>query len=53
MLDCPENQLRAIDLGFGTVGVEGCGKKAIYKFATGAGWVNNTGAEEPKPGEKK
>lgn len=42
-LDCPEAQLQAADLGgSGSVGVSGCGKKAVYVFAAGAGWVNNT-----------
>ena len=51
-LECPESQLQVTDLGIQTVGVSGCSKKAIYKYAAGAGWVNNSGgdgaSEHPK-----
>jgi hypothetical protein len=52
-LGCSENQLQFRELGESTVGVEGCGKKAVYVWATGAGWVNNSASEESKAGEKK
>ncbi|MBN9162400.1 MAG: hypothetical protein J0I07_15675 [Myxococcales bacterium] len=45
-LGCPEPQLEVADLGEGTIGVAGCGKKAVYKWAYSAGWVNNTGVAE-------
>lgn len=53
-LECPEPQLQLTDLGDSAVGVAGCGKKAIYKWAYGAGWVNNSASEESKkePGKK-
>jgi|SRR6478609_2042011 len=49
-LSCPEAQLRTIDLGGGTQGVQGCGKKATYVekcdgqpgyIGTSCGWVLN------------
>jgi hypothetical protein len=48
-LECPEDQLAITDLGGWTVGVTGCGKKAVYKAVAGAGWVNNTGRREQEP----
>lgn len=45
-MECPEDQLQVTDLGGWTIGVTGCGKKAVFKLATGAGWVNNTATEE-------
>jgi hypothetical protein len=51
-MQCPEHQLELTDLGASTIGVSGCGKRAVYKATLGAGWVNNTGTEE-KAGEKK
>ena len=47
-LECPEPQLQLSDLGDSTVGVTGCGKKAIYKWVVGAGWVNNSASDESK-----
>lgn len=47
-LECPESQLEVTDLGAGTIGVAGCGKKAVYKWAHGAGWVNNTAIDESR-----
>ncbi len=51
-LECPESQLILTDLGDSTVGVAGCGKKAIYKYAFGAGWVNNSASDDSKTGKK-
>src|SRR5215213_3510575 len=47
-LQCPESELEVTDLGGWTIGVSGCGKRAIYKGVAGAGWVNNSGVEDPK-----
>ena len=54
-MGCPVEQLQVVDLGGGTwtVGVTGCGKKAVYKQIpgksgqNGAGgvWVNNTSSD--------
>jgi hypothetical protein len=48
-LDCPQAQLRVVDLGADVVGVEGCGKRAVYKWTEKAGWVNDTGGNEKTP----
>ena len=45
-LACPEEQLHITDLGDYTIGVDGCNKRAVYKLAYGAGWVNNSGSED-------
>lgn len=45
-LQCPQDQLQAVELGLGTVGVAGCGKRAVYKYDGYHGWVNNTGAAD-------
>ena len=49
-LECPESQLQVIDLGSdsASIGVTGCGKKAVYKFAGNRGWVNNTLTPTPE-----
>lgn len=52
-LGCPEEQLQVTDLGGWTLGVSGCEKKAVYKWAAGAGWVNNTGADDSRRKEEK
>lgn len=39
-LGCPEKDLMIQSLSQNTVGVTGCGKKAVYKAVVGAGWVN-------------
>lgn len=44
-LQCPEGQLQSVDLGGGTIGVTGCGKRAVYKWVSRVGWVNNSGAD--------
>jgi len=47
-LGCPVDQMQVVDLGGGgswTVGVNGCGKKAVYKQIGGT-WVNNTGSDD-------
>ena len=44
-LGCPQDQLEVTDLGSYTMGVSGCGKKAVYKQIPGAGWVNNSATE--------
>jgi hypothetical protein len=28
------------------MGVRGCGKKAVYVYVAGNGWVNNTGVQQ-------
>ncbi len=48
-MQCPESELQVVDLGSWTVGVTGCGKKAVYKNIAGAGWVNDTARGEPEP----
>ena len=45
-LGCPASDLQLTELNVNTVGVSGCGKKAVYKSVTGAGWVNNTGGDD-------
>ena len=47
-MECTQDKLQVIELGegSGSVGVTGCGKKAVYKWVYGAGWVNNTGVPE-------
>src|SRR4051812_48618831 len=56
-LECPQDQIRYSVLdrgsaGYGggcvgaTVGVIGCGKKAVYVCAPHETWVNNTGRRE-------
>jgi hypothetical protein len=52
-LGCPKEQLQVTDLGHGTMGVRGCGKQAVYKEVSGAGWVNNTGSSDSKAAEVK
>ena len=42
-LDCPAAQLQITELSETTIGVSGCGKKAVYVSAPGARWLNNTG----------
>ncbi len=44
-LQCPEEQLQLVELGDGTVGVTGCGRRAVYKHSM-VGWLNNTGGED-------
>jgi hypothetical protein len=48
-MSCPPDQLNVEDLGSATwtIGVSGCGKKAVYKYFNGA-WVNNTGSDDSK-----
>lgn len=45
-MGCPEQDLQIVDLGPSTVGVTGCGKRAVYKYVWGTGWVNNTATTE-------
>jgi hypothetical protein len=45
-LACPLNQLVVTELGEGTIGASGCGKRAVYKWVLHVGWVNNTGVQE-------
>ena len=54
-LGCPENQMEVTDLGPETIGVAGCGKRAIYKYTFSTGWINNSGGEdaERRPAEPK
>ena len=59
-LNCPEGQIRTVDLGGGSQGVEGCGKRATYVekcdgqpgyMGTTCGWVlNNQQAQQPSGG---
>lgn len=55
-LSCPADQLKltALRRSFDSypmlgdqVGVEGCGQKSVYVFASGAGWVLNSTAGSP------
>lgn len=48
-LNCPESQLRVMNLGADVVGVEGCGKRVVYKWLEKGGWVNDTGSNEKAP----
>ena len=50
-LQCPEKDLAVSDLG-GAVGVTGCGRRAIYKWVQGVGWVNDTGVQNAPPPQK-
>jgi len=44
-LGCRVTDIQAAELPGNTVGVIGCGKKAIYVWLPSAGqWVNNTGS---------
>jgi hypothetical protein len=57
-LSCPKAELTAKQLDRRSVGVTGCGKKAVYKVVRGAGWVSNSPstsapATEPTPSERK
>ncbi len=52
-MECPESQLTTTDLGDSSMGVSGCGKKAVYKWAYGAGWVNNSAVVESTSAEIK
>lgn len=52
-LGCQESELQVTELSVNTVGVSGCGKKAVYKLVTGAGWVNNTGGDDAKTTPKQ
>lgn len=47
-MECPENQLQVTDLGSNSfsVGVTGCGKKAVFKWISGSGWVNSDGGRD-------
>ena len=45
-MSCDPDRIKISDLGGGyTAGIEGCGKKALYKFASGAGWILNSIAD--------
>jgi len=64
-LQCPREQLqvtglnRTLDQAIpeekglrGTqIGVTGCGKRAVYIYSAGAGWVANTAAPDEKPAQ--
>ncbi len=53
-LECKESELQVTDLGNGeTMGVTGCGKKAVYKRLNGSTWVNNTGGDDANAAPKK
>src|SRR5262245_44104935 len=56
-LQCPQDKLQAVELALGTMGVTGCGKRAVYKHHYIHGWMNNTGgSDDPKgspPPEQK
>jgi hypothetical protein len=42
-LQCPENQLQITDLGDQTAGVDGCGRRGVYVYDSGAGaWLLNS-----------
>ena len=42
-LNCPVSKLKDTPLSnYYNIGVEGCGKRAKYKYIDGAGWVANT-----------
>jgi hypothetical protein len=49
-LGCPLAEQTFKDLGAGTVGVSGCGKKATYKYVENVGWVMDS-ASGGAPGE--
>jgi hypothetical protein len=51
-LECPEKDLVMQSLGAKTVGVTGCGKKAVYKSVYGVGWVNSGGAADARTDRK-
>jgi hypothetical protein len=45
-LSCPAPQLTYKKLGSGTVGVDGCGNRATYKYVTGGvGWVMDSASQ--------
>ncbi len=51
-MNCPRAGLTVVRISDQyTAGVEGCGKKFIYKHAFGVGWVVNT--NEARIGERK
>lgn len=52
-LECPKDQLQVVELATMTIGVTGCGKRAVYKWVEGTGWVNNTGVDDHRAAEKK
>jgi hypothetical protein len=47
-LSCSAEQLTYQDLSAATVGVDGCGRRASYKWVSGAGWVMDS-ASQPDP----
>lgn len=49
-LKCPQQQLEVVELGQGTVGVSGCGKRATYTGVYRGGWINNSGVSEDANG---
>lgn len=45
-LSCPKDKMQTQRLDTVTVGVEGCGKKGVYKVVPGAGWVLDSVVQE-------
>jgi len=41
-LSCPKEQLTVTELSYTEMGVDGCGKKVVFVYVRGQGWVNNT-----------
>ena len=46
-LDCPAEQLTYKDLGYGSVGVLGCGVRATYRLVSGVGWILDSQSADP------
>jgi hypothetical protein len=44
-MNCDKEKLEVVDLGYGAMGVRGCGKQGRYVYARGAGWVLNASDE--------
>jgi hypothetical protein len=44
-LGCPADQVAVARLGDRSVGVSGCGRRAVYVYMPGMGYVNNTGVQ--------
>lgn len=49
---CPKEQLRPRHLSGVNIGIEGCGKRAVYVLANGS-WVMNTSTEERDPKDRQ
>ena len=47
-MNCPDTDLKLIELGHGRIGVDGCGKRSVYQY-TKAGWLLSSATEAPAP----